>query len=137
MLSKKIHRANNPVSKTLTLVVIATFLFSTSCMSTRTISTRVIKPQPDTPQNELKKVDRVSITTNDGGNFDFRIVDVSSKAIIGYKLSGESKTAPQQQILFSNIAMLQPSGEVVLAGVVVIAVIVVVLVTLATSSEYE
>ncbi len=117
------------VDKFLAVVVMTTFLFSTSCMSTRTISTRVIKPQPDTPQNELKKVDRVSITTNDGGNFDFRIVDVSSKAIIGYKLRGESQTAPQQQILFSNIAMIQPSGEVVLAVVVVIAVLIVVFVT--------
>jgi len=81
------------VDKFLAVVVMTTFLFSTSCMSTRTISTRVIKPQPDTPQNELKKVDRISITTNDGGNFDFRIVDVSSKAIIGYKLNGESKNS--------------------------------------------
>ena len=101
---KKNHTANNPVSKILTLVLITAFLFSTSCTTTRVISTvRVIKPQPDTIQNELKKGDVVTITTKDRGNFEFRIIDISSEAIIGtrYDLKGA------QQILLDDIAKIE------------------------------
>ena len=82
MFSKKLHGANNPVSKTLTFVVITTFLFSTSCVSTY----RTIKLQPDTIQNDLRKGDVVKITTKEGGHFKLKIVELSPEAIVGYKL---------------------------------------------------
>lgn len=112
MDSKKIHRANNPVNKTLTLVVIATFLFSTSCRSTR-----AIKAQPEALQNELRKGDLVKVTTKDGRFFELRIVDISSKAIIGTTAIAKTTSLQQQirqahgadnqQIFFNEISKLE------------------------------
>ena len=70
----------------------AAFLFSTACMTTRVISYRGIELQADTLQNELKKGDVLTITTKDGENFEFRIVDINSEAIIGtrYDLKGST-----------------------------------------------
>ena len=110
MFSKKLHRANNPVSKTLTFVVITTFLFSTSCVSTY----RTIKLQPDTIQNDLRKGDIVKITTKEGGNYRFKIIAISPEAtegfIVGYKYRGRGRRyrkSDQQQILFSEIAKIE------------------------------
>ena len=107
MDSQKNHRANNPVSKTLTLVVIATFLFSTSCTSTR-----VIKSQPDILQNELKIGDVVKITTKDEEKFKLKIVEITSGAIIGLpvigkKVKGGRLKPHNNQIPFNEIAKIE------------------------------
>ena len=114
MDSQKNHGANNPVSKTLTLVVIVTVLFSTSCTTTRVITNRTIEPQSDTIQNELKKGDIVKITTKEGGNFNLKIIAISPEAtegfIVGYKYRGRGRRyrkSDQQQILFSEIAKIE------------------------------
>ena len=103
MDSQKNHGANNPVSKTLTLVLITTFLFSTSCTTTRVISSRAIKPQPDTLRNELKKGDLVNVTTKkSSNNYKFRITDITSEAI--FKQSSGYKS---RRILFTEIAKIE------------------------------
>ena len=90
--------------KALAVIVMNTFLFSTACMT----STRVIKAQPDTIQNELKKGDRVKVTTKGGSSFRFRIADISSEAIIGRRLKKGKPVGPDNlQILFNEIAKIE------------------------------
>ena len=105
MLFKEFQLADNPVGKILTWMVIAAFLFTTSCTTTR-----VIKAQPDTVQNELKKGDFVKITTKDGRRIGFRIDSIGSKSMIGLLVSSSEtrgQVGTQQEILFDEIATIK------------------------------
>ena len=143
MLFKKFQLANNLFCKTLTWVVLAAFLFSTACTTAR-----VIKAQPNAVKSELKTGNparittengsNVKVTTKDGSNFEFRIVEASSEGVIGYKLGNQVHGAPQQTILFSDIASLHPqggSGGGISAGAVVVIIILGIVVIVALTAD--
>ena len=128
---------NSLVGKALTVFVMISFLFSTSCTSSRLLSS-----QSDTLQNELKKGDRVKITTIDGRNFNFIIVGLSSEAIIGenreYHLTVQTGRI---EILFNEIAIIQkmqfdPGKTAITTGVVIVSLTVLLfLLTVATDPD--
>jgi len=110
MFFKKIQLADNPFCKTLTWIVLAAFLLSTACTTTRVISRR-IEPQPNTLQNELKNGDLVNVTTKKGHSYKFRIVDITSEAIIWIEyfrlpLEGRQRSF-QRALLFNDIAKIE------------------------------
>lgn len=108
MFFKKNQLANNPFCKTLTGVVLTAFLFSTSCTTTRAISSRAIEPQPETLQNELKQGDLVKITAKGGRNFELRISELSSEAIMGLTSGRYIKDIKGElRILFTEIAEIE------------------------------
>ena len=116
---------NSLVGKALTVFIMISFLFSTSCTSSRLLSS-----QSDTLQNELKKGDRVKITTIDGRNFNFIIVGLSSEAIIGenreYQVTVQTGRI---EILFNEIAIIQkmqfdPGKTAITTGVVIVSLTV-------------
>ena len=135
---------NSLVGKALTVFVMISFLFSTSCTSSRLLSS-----QSDTLQNELKKGDRVKITTIDGRNFNFIIVGLSSEAIIGekreYQFSVQTdelgKRIRRIEILFNEIAIIQkmqfdPGKTAITTGVVFVSLTVLLfLLTVATNPD--
>ena len=110
-------------------MVIAAFLFTTSCTTTR-----VIKAQPDTLQNELKKGDFIKIITKDDRRIGFRIDSIGSESMIGLVVSSSETrghTGTQQEILFDEIAEIKktvskPGSTIVLISIPIILFMVVV-----------
>ena len=125
--------------KALAVIVLITFLFSTSCMSTR-----AIKAQPYTMQNELRKGDVVEITTKDRSKFEFDIVEISIDFIVGYRFWDRGEGKYEQSIFFSEIAKIEKTeisvGKSIRAAFVVvfgIALILPVIVSVIVASGFQ
>jgi hypothetical protein len=107
-------RFNNYFGKTLTVFVLAAFLF-TACTSQR-----LINPQPQSMHNELNAGDTVRIVTKDGRHMQFKIVEIKADSIFSQK----------QPIAFDEIAKIErqkvdaakTTGAVILGTVGVLAV---------------
>ena len=120
MLFKGFQLADNPVGKILTWMVIAAFLFTTSCTTTR-----VIKAQPDTVQNELKKGDFVKIITKADRRIGFRIDSIGSESMIGLVISSSETrghAGTQQEILFDEIAVIEKTDGSAVKTIVLISI---------------
>jgi len=101
-------------------MVIAAFLFTTSCTTTR-----VIKAQPDTVQNELKKGDFIKIITKDDRRIGFRIDSIGSESMIGLVVSSSETrghTGTQQEILFDEIAEIKKTVSKAGSTIVLISI---------------
>jgi len=115
---------NSLVGKAFTLLIMITFLFSTSCTSMR-----VIESQPETIQSELKKGDVVRVVTEDGRDLNFKIVEIDTVAITG----------EDQKVLFSEITKLeikQPDAGKTVISILLIGGIVFVAVLLVGEAAY-
>ena len=134
MLFKGFQLADNPVGKILIWMVIAAFLFTTSCTTTR-----VIKAQPDTVQNELKNGDFVKIITKDDGRIGLRIDSIGSESMIGWVISSSEArwhTGPQQEILFDEIAVIEKTDGSAVKTIVLISIPIILFIVFVRSLNF-